>query len=214
MAELYIPYEVYLMTTKAMVYRGGVLDSEPESVEVVTNNLNNRGYATVSGQRPVTDVRDEATIIYCVINTGSRYSSKSQDFKKLLKLVAPKRSVVGNRVELIFVYDSTDEKFFKNADAIDDVKKLASLNIFTYGYGYHHFKSEKPAHVLVPKHEVMSKHEVNELFTKFYITTDSLVTISPNDPISIWLGIRPGHVVRITCASDTAGEAIHYRYCR
>lgn len=214
MTELYIPYEVYLMTTKAMVYRGGVLDAEPESIEVVTNNLNNRGYVTVSGHRPASDVRDEATIIYCVINTGSRYSNKSQDFKKLLKLVAPKRTVAGSRVELIFVYDSTDEKFFKNADAIDDVKKLVTLNIFTYGYGYHVFKSEKPAHKLVAKHEVMSKADVAELYDKFYLTHDSLPSISPHDPISIWLGIRPGHTVKVTCPSDTAGEAIYYLYCR
>lgn len=214
MAELYIPYQVYLMATKAMVYRGGVLNNEPDTIENITNSLNNRGYVTISGQRPTSDVRGEATIIYCVINVGSRYSSKSQDFKKLLKLVSPKRTTFGSRVELIFIYDNPDEKLFKNADAIDDVKKLALVNIHVYGYGYGVFKSEKPAHVLVPTHRIMSKDEVKDLLDKFYLTEDHLPIIRPDDEISIWLGVRLGHVVEITSPSDTAGESISYRHCR
>jgi DNA-directed RNA polymerase subunit H (RpoH/RPB5) len=202
------------MATKAMSYRGGVLDADPETVEVVTGHLNNHGYITVGGQRSRDDVRGEATIIYCIINIGSRYSSKSQDFKKLLKLVAPKRTTPGNRVEIIFIYDNPDEKLFKNTDAMEEVKKLSSLNIFTYGYGYTVFKSEKPAHVMVPDHRIMSKDETKELLDKFYLTEDQLPIIRPDDEISIWLGIRSGHVVEITSASDTAGESISYRHCR
>lgn len=213
MAELYPPYEVYRMINKAMLYRGGVLDNEPEPQNNVINQLNTKGYITVNGQRTDADVRGAAIIIYVIIAPNYKYSSKSQDFKKLLKLVAPKRTVTGTRVELIFISE-VDEKIFKNADSIEDVKKLAQLNIHMYGYEYRHFKSEKPVYKGGPSYEIMSNDEVQELCDKFLISTDKFPILPTTDVISIWYGFRPGNIVRINMSSDTAGEAIIYAQCK
>jgi len=67
-------------------------------------------------------------------------------------------------------------------------------------------------HVLVPKHEIMSKEEVEELLRKYKITVYHLPMIKSSDPAAKAIGAKPGDVLRIIRKSPTAGKAISYRY--
>ncbi|MHA1596955.1 MAG: DNA-directed RNA polymerase subunit H [Candidatus Asgardarchaeia archaeon] len=67
-------------------------------------------------------------------------------------------------------------------------------------------------HVLVPKHEIMSKEEVKKLINKYGILPEQLPWIRSTDPVVKAIGARPGDVIRIRRKSDTAGESIYYRY--
>jgi DNA-directed RNA polymerases I, II, and III subunit RPABC1 len=67
-------------------------------------------------------------------------------------------------------------------------------------------------HSLVPRHEILSKEETNELIKSLYITDiKKLPKINASDPISKYYGIKRGEVFRITRPSETSGISYYYR---
>jgi DNA-directed RNA polymerase subunit H len=67
-------------------------------------------------------------------------------------------------------------------------------------------------HVLVPKHEILPKGKVDELLERYKIRPHQLPLIKSSDPAAKAIGAKPGDVVKITRGSQTAGEAVVYRY--
>lgn len=69
-------------------------------------------------------------------------------------------------------------------------------------------------HVLVPKHRVMNKTEVEGVMKKYnLIDVNQFPDISRFDPVAIAIGIRPGQVCHILRPSKTAILADYYRVC-
>ena len=66
-------------------------------------------------------------------------------------------------------------------------------------------------HELVPKHEVLSKEEKEDVLSNFKITKDELPQILSSDPVLQQLKAKSGDVIRIIRFSQTAGETIYYR---
>ncbi len=69
-----------------------------------------------------------------------------------------------------------------------------------------------PDHVYVPKHEIISKNEADEVLEKFNCKPSELPLIFVTDPAIVGLGVKPGDVIKITRKSSTAGESLYYRY--
>lgn len=67
-------------------------------------------------------------------------------------------------------------------------------------------------HQFVPKHELLSKKEAEELMREFHIRPHQLPYIKTNDPTAETLGAKMGDILRITRKSATAGEVVVYRY--
>uniref|UniRef100_A0A7C3ZEN4 DNA-directed RNA polymerase subunit H n=1 Tax=Archaeoglobus fulgidus TaxID=2234 RepID=A0A7C3ZEN4_ARCFL len=65
--------------------------------------------------------------------------------------------------------------------------------------------------MLVPKHEVLSKEEAEELFKKYLELEKSSFQIKAEDPIVKEIGAKPGDIIRIIRKSLTAGESVFYR---
>ena len=65
-------------------------------------------------------------------------------------------------------------------------------------------------HELVPKHEIVSEKEKEELIKK-YGPLKLFPRISINDPQVRRLGAKPGDLIKITRKSDVAGEYVYYR---
>ena len=66
-------------------------------------------------------------------------------------------------------------------------------------------------HELVPKHEILSKEEEEELLKKLNTTKKHLPKILSTDPIVKALGAKKGDIIRITRKSVYAGEYYYYR---
>ena len=69
-----------------------------------------------------------------------------------------------------------------------------------------------PDHVYIPKHEIMTKKEAEEVLEKFNCKPTELPLIFVNDPAIIGLGVKPGDMIKISRISGTAGQSIYYRY--
>jgi DNA-directed RNA polymerase subunit H len=68
------------------------------------------------------------------------------------------------------------------------------------------------AHQFVPKHELLSRKEAEELMEGFHIRPHQLPYIRTTDPAAQALGAKIGDILRITRKSATAGEVVVYRY--
>jgi DNA-directed RNA polymerase subunit H (RpoH/RPB5) len=69
-------------------------------------------------------------------------------------------------------------------------------------------------HVQVPKHEILTTEECEEVFRMHNIQTIAdLPSISRYDPVALVLCMRPGMVCRITRKSKTAVSTFYYRAC-
>lgn len=69
-----------------------------------------------------------------------------------------------------------------------------------------------PDHVYVPKHEIISKQEAEEILKKYNCKPTELPLIYVTDPAILKLGVKPGDMIKITRTSSTAGTSLYYRY--
>ncbi|MFA5246486.1 MAG: DNA-directed RNA polymerase subunit RpoH/Rpb5 C-terminal domain-containing protein [Candidatus Micrarchaeia archaeon] len=67
-------------------------------------------------------------------------------------------------------------------------------------------------HIFVPKHEVASQKEVDEMCKKYGITVDKLPLIKLTDPALEGLEVVPGQVIKVMRKSAVTGkEESYYR---
>ena len=69
-----------------------------------------------------------------------------------------------------------------------------------------------PNHAYVPKHEIMTKKEAEEVLQEYNCNATELPLIFVNDPAIVGLGVKPGDMIKITRKSATAGDSFYYRY--
>ncbi|MCD6215753.1 MAG: DNA-directed RNA polymerase subunit H [Candidatus Aenigmarchaeota archaeon] len=64
---------------------------------------------------------------------------------------------------------------------------------------------------LVPKHEIMTEEEKQQLLKKFNISLKQLPRIKERDPAVKAIGAKKGDIIKIERKSETAGVAYYYR---
>ena len=71
------------------------------------------------------------------------------------------------------------------------------------------------AHILVPRHILLTKEETEDLLEKYQITVLDLPQMFEKDPVAIAIGAKEGDVVKIIRVSDTTVKQInYYRYIK
>ncbi|MBP2030473.1 DNA-directed RNA polymerase subunit H [Methanohalophilus levihalophilus] len=67
-------------------------------------------------------------------------------------------------------------------------------------------------HELIPHHEIADEDELKSVLKHYSIGREDLPKIKAADPVVKEIGAEVGDVVKITRKSETAGEAMYYRY--
>ena len=67
-------------------------------------------------------------------------------------------------------------------------------------------------HTLVPKHELLTQKEMDDLLKKYHAKPYQLPYIKLSDPAVITVGAKLGDIIKIIRESPTAGKTLTYRY--
>ena len=65
--------------------------------------------------------------------------------------------------------------------------------------------------ILVPKHELLTKEEVETFYDNFNCTKRSMPKLLSGDPVARYYGMKPGDIVRIIRPSRSSGYITSYR---
>ncbi len=65
--------------------------------------------------------------------------------------------------------------------------------------------------ILVPKHELLSKEEAEEVLKKYNVAREEMPKIKIDDPAIEEIESEAGDIFRITRINPVAGESFYYR---
>lgn len=204
--DLYQPGLVY-SNVRTMFTRRGAVPSDVELSEPdLIQNINHREYIMTSAVRPATDPRGEAVITAVIIDENSRIAKASAQLEKILTIaIKQKKPNVALEI-LLITKEPMQDRLMKRDD-------IAPEGVTISNHPYTIFLLDITKHVSAPKHELVLESEVAEFCTRYHTAKEYFSKLPMSDPQAIWLGLRPGMVVRIIRASETAGEAPIYRIC-
>ena len=175
-------------------------------------SLSTNGHVRIDSIDPSSGV-----VSLTIVATDSEAATKGAEFKKILDGYKSK-TVAGVGLDqinniIVIVPDETVklsniEKTFKTAK--ESSKELGYTCKFLM-CSYRIFSLDITKAVQVPKHVIMTKEEVLNMTKLQLFSTKELTFILETDPPVIWIGGKPGDVIRITQPSETALEFVTYR---
>lgn len=97
----------------------------------------------------------------------------------------------------------------------NNMKQINALNLNIQIFDIKELQFNITKHILVPKHELVQDQEEIKNILQIYCLKSKfqLPHILKTDPMSRYLGLKSGDIVRITRVSPTSGEYIIYRCC-
>jgi|TARA_B100000963_G_scaffold360818_1_gene393281 DNA-directed RNA polymerase I, II, and III subunit RPABC1 len=161
------------------------------------NSINDQELILLHNENQIFDIKvnDELKVVYYMANKIKIQNIKSfidEENDKNVIFISKEKLTTNN-------YKSFSDFKEKNINFQFFFIKELLFNIYKHEY--------------VPKHEVITDKEVEEIKTKYLLKNlYQLPILLNNDPICKYLDIKPGSVVKITRPSPTAGEYILYRY--
>lgn len=160
-------------------------------------------------------------VVVLILAPGGGPARFSPEFRGLVERVRHERAFLEGALDELIIIAGDEffgqphivELFFggyqrEEPEGPDPEGKGAFYN----AYPYRNFVMEIPAHVSVAPHRLVDPEEEAALLARLH--RGSLPVIFHNDPPVVWLGARPGQIVRIDAPSHTAGFAVTYRLVR
>ena len=203
--DLYKPGEVYTNLIKMLAHRGVVVDVVLGADSVV-QKLNHHEHIMITGKRPATDIRGAATVVTILIAPNSKYANKTADFKRLLKDLPKTEGVL----DVILVSEDPLTTHIKKQIL---AHKEENAHMIIEDHDYRPFMINPTEHKAVPKHVIPTHEEITRLCRYFYTSPEKFPKILQSDVQAVWLGLKPGMVVKIYRVSETGGVSVAYRYC-
>ena len=205
--DLYRPHLVYTNLIKmAANYRGiNLTEGHQLTEEQLAAKMNHTEYTIIRGEKNIKGKLIPHYII--LIAPDSKYVGKSQEFLKILKTI--RKDPSDDPADILIVADVSIPNNIRNK--VDEFTKENPKVDFT-ACKYDKFLIEAPKHVLVPKHVIADEEEVEAYCARHFTMRDKFPKIMASDTQAIWLGAKPGMVIKIYRLSELAGESIPYRF--
>jgi len=197
-------YKIYKNVIKMITfpeYRGLILDSSElkESMFTSTIHLNNCVLIKCREKTDKLSGKDISTIAFYITSSNSGITRTVIEFKKLMNKVQK-----GTKC----IYIISDKDF---SQQVYNTMSLLYPQYTVIKLGNTMFEDERPKHMLVPKHEILTEDEYNKLVRYSTIVSPlNLPKIRMDDTQCIWIGANPKDIIKIT-RHTIIGESINYR---
>jgi DNA-directed RNA polymerase subunit H (RpoH/RPB5) len=190
----YTAHDVYSNLHEMLKYRGATKIPTQLSMAEFTKKINNDGYVTIDA------ITGRGKMFIIQINEGSDYASSAPAFKKLFALLP----VWKDEINVMFVMAvKPNTRLLKVIHAHVAEKP----NMYIEAYHYSKFCIVIPN--ATAKHEIVDPGPICDTYR---IMANNFQKIYDTDPPVVWIGGRAGDLCKIHRLSNTAGEAIGYRY--
>ena len=136
----------------------------------------------------------QKAIVWCILNEATVGIAAMNTLYKVMKEKEIERAIVSTEGRYTHAVKTGAKK--KNVELL--TKSFPVFDIFE--------------HALVPRHEILTENQQNELLAKYRIKPYQMPQIKSTDPAVKAIGAKPGNILRIIRKSSTAGEHIAYRY--
>lgn len=195
--EKYAPWEVYNNLQELIKYRGIETSYSFADKNKFSKEFNHYEYVTIKGKR--NDKHGERPAYIMLFAPDSKYATKSPDFKKRMSDIS--FSDMQGHMELLIISEKPLTNFIKK-QIILMKQKNPQLYIETHNYAI--FMDIMPKNPIVQKHEIVPDDEARQFFAEIYKTRENIKKILSTDTAVVWLGARPGDLIKIHRISESA----------
>ncbi len=195
-------YGIYINICKSLSSQNITLPAQFTQEEFISK-INMTDYITMECPRKC-QLRGDANVFIIIAAPNAKYIEKGPEFTKLLKIIPAGANQIN-------IYSNSD----LSTHVLKVVENYRAMNPARVLNMFHHkiFKYDLMTHVCSIPHEIMTPAEAEAICIRNYTQLSKFPKIYTSDPQIIWLGARAGMLIRIRRPSETAGEAILYRYC-
>lgn len=203
MTNKYVLVEIYKNLQEFLVYRNVKSDYQFVSSDKFVSAIAPE-YIKITGTRD--DKHGKRAFVLFLIAPESKYAINVPWFKKLLATIDTK--TMESDAEIVFISENPLTNFIITQL---NVERTTNRKLYIEHYEYKIFTIVVPKHILVPKHTIASDTDVENFCKTFYTVTTRFPKILVTDPPVVWLGAKPGDVIRIDRDSEITVKSIGYR---
>lgn len=168
----------------------------------IVSELNNREYIIIKAETNGTVAPNNLTVIQTA--PESKYATKLAEFRKLFR-------DIDETIPINILLVSDQELTVHIANYVKGEFKSDHPNISLSAHDYEKFSMDMRTHVSVGVHTICTDAEI-ALLDRRYLPKTKFSNMNHTDTQAVWLGARPGQLVKVVNTSETAGNEISYRY--
>ena len=199
-AERYLPYEVYKNMPELLRMRGA---------ETTHRFLNQSKFTTEFSHFEkivIQATRGDRKLYIFITSPGSKFATRLPEFKKMIHEVPEAEFKKGPEILIISENNLTNYIMTEIKQRRYDYKDL-----YIEMHDYSIFVTLPEKNVNIQHHEIVPEDELREFLQTHHRSKRDLPKIFASDTPVVWLGGRPGDVIKVLRISETVGEAPAYR---
>jgi DNA-directed RNA polymerase subunit H (RpoH/RPB5) len=178
----------------------------------------NRGFINIENKdkyiKKLVETENEDLEFILQLDNTENYNTEIKNKKIYIKIFDYKIMSI-NKSSPIGEFISKFEKEYKFL-VVQDINTRSEDTIESYNTQIEIFKFDKlqsdiTEHDLVPKHQVLTKDEGENVMESYRARKRDMPLIRSNEPVAKYYNMKPGEIVKIFRPSPLTGESVAYR---
>jgi DNA-directed RNA polymerase subunit H (RpoH/RPB5) len=200
-------FSVYRNIYELLRFRNYQIRSPQQEKDEFIEYVNKNEYIIIESIQ-TSGIRKDKLAKTILFKQNCKFLSSSGEFKKIIRHI--------NKDEpesLLLIREPIPEKPFghkANPWSNFFIKHL-SEKMFVESFDYRKFIINMPLHICWVPQEIMDDTEIKQFLEENRKNVTALHGICRDDTSVIWLGARPGDIIKVRRPSESSGEAIVYR---